>query len=1069
MLSIGKTRLSGEGYYLAAVADGVDEYYRGVGEAPGRWTGAAAVTLGLEGEVGAEQLRAVWAGQHPVTGEALGRFPGREIAGYDLTFRAPKSVSLLALLGDPDTAQTVTAAHEAAVDAAFSSIERNAARSRTGKNGVHQVEVQGLAAAAFRHRTSRAGDPHLHTHVLVANMGQGPDGTWRTLDGRWLYLHAKTAGYLYEAHLRDELTRRLGVEWEPVRNGIADIAGIDRSVIDHFSDRRRQIEEHLDELGFRSARAAELAALETRQAKNTSLDVGSMRQVWEAKAAEIGFDPAELAQVVDRVPRSFPVSVPGSVPVSVPNPGQDHVAEQLLGPNGLTAKASTFDRRDVLRGIAERMPAGATVAQIEAMADDLLARPEVIRLMMPATGTGLLGSDVIRRADGTVIAASSPEPRWSTLELIGLEQDLVDRATTRAGDGSGIVPHQVLNRVLASRPTLEAEQAEMVTRLTRSGNGIDVVSAAAGTGKTYTLDAARDAWQAAGYRVIGAAQAGIAAQELQSTAAIESSTLAMLQIDLDTGRTRLDARTVLVIDEAGMAGTRTLAPILVAADRAGAKVVLVGDPRQLPEIDAGGVLTGLSERLGPIELTHNRRQRQQWERDALAELRAGDIDVALTAYADNGRIVTGTNAHEVRRAIVADWWSYRLAGGTTTMTAFRRDDVDDLNGRARAYLARAGQLHGPTLEINDRPYQAGDQIVCLRNNRRLGIHNGTRATITNIDPDHHTITIETNRGEVRLPAGYVDAGHIAHGYATTIHKTQGATVDRGLLLGTDELFRERGYVAMSRGRLSNHLYLLGATPTDDPAGHGPPAPTLEPTDAVRQALHHQSEQRLAIDTGEPLSTVDKLVTERHRLAGVLATCPPDRCHDVTALTARRHESMQEIDPLIARHNELAFRKVRGPVARRELRDLREQLGPLSEGVGRLDAELENARRDVVSREQFQIEHAPDADLLDTIDRQLDQHLQTRVRKIAEHPTDYHRQILGNVPTDPEHRTKWMRGAAHLERHHLDLDQNPTRPDTPTLRARKDRAEALARHEVAAIPRDREPVQRSIDPDLGLGL
>ena len=159
---------------------------------------------------------------------------------------------------------------------------------------------------------------------------------------------------------------------------------------------------------------------------------------------------------------------------------------------------------------------------------------------------------------------------------------------------------------------------------------------------------------------------------------------------------------------------------------------------------------------------------------------------------------------------------------------------------------------GPTLEINDRPYQAGDQIVCLRNNRRLGIHNGTRATITEHRPrpPRHHHPDQPRRGQ-RLPAEYVDAGHIAHGYATTIHKTQGATVDRGLLLGTDELFRERGYVAMSRGRLSNHLYLLGATPADDPAGHGPPAPTLEPTDAVRQALHRQSEQRLAIDTGEP--------------------------------------------------------------------------------------------------------------------------------------------------------------------------------------------------------------------------
>jgi conjugative relaxase-like TrwC/TraI family protein len=1072
MLSIGKTRLSGEGYYLAAVADGIDEYYRGVGEAPGRWTGDAAVGLELEGEVGADELRAVWAGQHPATGEALARFPGREIAGYDLTFRAPKSVSLLALLGDPDTARTVTAAHEAAVDAAFSYIERNAARSRTGKNGVHQVEVQGLVAASFRHRTSRAGDPHLHTHVLVANMAQGPDDVWRTLDGRWLYLHAKTAGYLYEAHLRDELTRRLGVEWEPVKNGIADVAGIDRTVIDHFSDRRRQIEEHLDEIGFRSARAAELAALETRQAKDTTIDVGSMRQVWESKAAEIGFDPASLAEVLDRVPRSFPVSVPGSVPVSVPTPGQDQVAEQLLGPNGLTARASTFDRRDVLRAIAERMPAGATVAQIEAMADDLLTHPEVIPLMMSATGTGLLGSDVIRRADGTVIAAAAtPEPRWSTLELIGLEQDLVDRSTARAGDGSGVVPDQILTRVLATRPTLEPEQAEMVTRLTRSGNGIDVVSAAAGTGKTYTLDAARDAWQAAGYRVVGAAQAGIAAQELQSSAGIESSTLAMLRIDLDTGRTELGARTVLVIDEAGMAGTRTLAPILAAADRAGAKVVLVGDPRQLPEIDAGGVLTGLSDRLGPIELTHNRRQRQQWERDALAELRAGDIDVALTAYADNGRIVTGTNALEVRQAIVADWWAYRLAGDTTTMTAFRRDDVDDLNGRARAYLTRAGQLHGPVLEINDRPYQVGDQIVCLRNNRRLGIHNGTRATITNIDPDHHAITIETNRGEVRLPGEYVDGGHIAHGYATTIHKTQGATVDRGLLLGTDELFRERGYVGMSRGRLSNHLYLLGATPADDPAGHGPPGPTLEPADAVRQALQHQSEQRLAIDTGEPVAAwpIGRLVTERHRLLTVLAACPPDRSYDIAALATRRQQVTEGLAPILERHNELADRKLRGPGTRAEQRDLRQQVAGLTDGLSRLSAELDDAKLGMSTREQFHTDHANDASRLEAVEHLLARHLDSRVQHAGENPTDYHLRILGPVPADPAQLATWLRGAAHLERHNLGLDHDPTQLSTSTPRSRGDRAEALARHEVVTIPRVREAVQRGIEPDHGLDL
>ncbi len=843
VLSIGKVRLSGEGYYLAAVADGVDEYYRGVGEAPGRWVGDAAGPLGLEGEVAAEELHAVWAGQHPETGEGLGRFRGRQIAGYDLTFRAPKSVSLLAGLGDTDTVRAVTAAHEAAVDAAFGYIQRSAARSRTGAGGAEQIEVKGLVAAAFRHRTSRAGDPHLHTHVLVANMAQGADGRWRTLDGRWLYLHAKTAGYLYEAHLRHELTRRLGVEWGPVRNGIADVAGIDRRVLEHFSDRRRQIEEHLDELGFRSARAAELAALDTRTAKDLSADAGSMREAWEAKAAEVGFSPEHLGLVLDRVPTM--------VPEEVPTPGHSALAADLLSPSGLTAKASTFDRRDLLRAVAERMPAGATVAQIEATADQVLTHPEVVTLIAPSETIGALGSTVIRRDDGKVISTVNlDEGRWSTIELVNLERRLVHHALSRIGEGAGIAPPELLDAALRRRRNLAYEQSLMVQHLTSSGNGVDVVSAAAGTGKTYTLECTREVWEAAGYRVIGAALAGIAARELETNAGIPSWTLAALRMDLDAGRQHLDHRTVLVIDEAGMAGTRTLAPLLDLAARSGAKVVLVGDPRQLPEIDAGGVLNGLAHRVGAVELTENRRQRSHWERDALRELRAGDLDTALDAYAAHGRLVTAPTALDVRRQMVADWWTHHSAGETTAMAAYRRSDVDDLNGRARAYMQEAGLLTGPELEINGRPFQAGDHIVCLRNNRRLGINNGTRATATNVDPDQHTIEIHTTRGSVRLPADYIDGGHLAHGYATTIHKTQGATVDHGLLLGTDELFRERGYVGMSRGRLTNHLYLVGVTEPDDTAGHRLPEAEATPAETVRRALERLDQRHLAIDSGD---------------------------------------------------------------------------------------------------------------------------------------------------------------------------------------------------------------------------
>ena len=1061
MLSIGKITLAGEGYYLDAVADGVDEYYRGVGEAPGRWLGSASHDLGLGGEVEPSDLRAVWAGEHPGTGDRLGRFPNREVAGFDLTFRAPKSVSLLAALGDPDTARQVRAAHDAAVDAALGYVEREATRSRSGKGGVTQVEVGGVVAAAFRHRTSRAGDPHLHTHVLVANMAEGADGVWRTLDARWLYLYGSTAGYLYEAQLRHELTGRLGVEWGPVVNGIADIDGIDQAVRDHFSDRAKQIQEHLDETGFRSARAAEIATLDTRTAKDpTALGEGSMRDVWEAKAAEIGWDPATLADTLRRVPDPVPTLVLGEL------------AEDLLSGEGLTKQASSFDRRDLLRGLCQRLPAGAALAEIEAMADEVLARAEVVRLV-ETDSRGLLGSNVIRRADGTVVAAPAVgEVRWSTAELIGIERHVVDRATARRSDATGVVPSEVIDAVLARRPTLSVEQADMVQRLCSSGNGIDVVCAAAGTGKTYTLDAARDAWEASGHRVIGAALAGIAGQELQSTAGIDSTTLAMLQIDLDAHRVRLDERTVVVIDEAGMAGTRNLAPILDAADRAGAKVVLVGDPHQLPEIDAGGVLTGLAKRLDPIELVENRRQRSQWERDALDELRCGDVDAAFAAYRANDRIISAPTAIDVRRAMVADWWSHRVAGDTVAVTAYRRDDVDDLNGRARAYLTRAGHLSGPELVLDDRPYQAGDQIVCLRNNRRLGIHNGTRATITTVDPDRATMTITVEDRHVVLPTQYLEEGHIAHGYATTIHKAQGATVDRGLVLGTDELFRERGYVALSRGRTSNHLYLVGATDTDHGTGHGPPTPTSDPADVVQAALHRHNDKRLAIDTGEPLALwpIEDLVTEHHRCTDVLAACPPDRSHDITALTTRRHDLQAEIEPLGYRYNELADRRLKGPGTRSEMRDLRDQIIDLSAGLDRLTTELDSARRDAGAREHFQTDHAHEAALLDAVDTEIDDRLHARALQVAENPSAYHLHILGPVPDQPDHLATWIRGATILDRHYLGLDREPAqRERSPLLGGRREKAEMMARLEVMAIPPEVEPVQSTIEQDLGLDL
>ena len=285
MLSVGKVTTAQGGYYLEAVAHGREDYYTKSGEVPGRWLGIGSVALGLDGEVRDEDFVAVLAGVSPLDGEQLCR-SNRRVSGLDLTLSAPKSVSVLWALGSSSTTTAVAAAHDAAIEATVAFLERTAVKARTGHNGVGQVDGEGLIAAAFRHRTSRAGDPQLHTHVVVANATRCEDGSWRTLDARWIYGYARTAGFLYQAELRRQLTARLGVSWTDVDKGVAEIAGIDRRVLREFSRRRIEIEHALG-TERSSVGAARTAALATRPAKRTD-SFESLLTDWRTRADALG-------------------------------------------------------------------------------------------------------------------------------------------------------------------------------------------------------------------------------------------------------------------------------------------------------------------------------------------------------------------------------------------------------------------------------------------------------------------------------------------------------------------------------------------------------------------------------------------------------------------------------------------------------------------------------------------------------------------------------------------------------------------------------------------------------------
>ena len=850
MLTIAKLAAGGEDYYLSTVAPTVEDYYTGEGEAPGRWIGRGREALDLSGVVAPVALRHALGARSP-DGEPLLAQNQRKVPGFDLTFRAPKSVSLLWALSDEEVSAKVRRAHDRAVAASLDYLERNAARTRRGRGGAERVAVDGLVAAAFRHRTSRADDPLLHTHVLVANVGRtSDDGVWRTLDGRQLYLHAKTAGYLYQSHLRDELTRELGVDWQPVTNGYADIAGVPRDVIEAFSRRRAQILEHLEEVGHDSAAAAQVATLATRPAKSHA-PVDELRERWRERSQEHGFGPRQVARLLGR-------ATPEVAEPSRLRP----LAERLLSPDGLTAHASTFGRREAIQGWCEELRLGSSILDVERYADRLLSPSfgGVLRLTGAAGPARTVAtSEGIRLADGRLVRSAPDEPRYTTPELLALEQRLVDRATARLDDGVAGVDPGVVARVIGQRSTLRDEQADAARRLTTSGAGVEVLVGRAGTGKTYTLGIAREAWEEQGIPVVGCALAARAALELQTGSGIRSATIARLLGDLDDWGSGLPPGGVLVIDEAAMVGTRTLARLLDEAGRSTTKVVLVGDHHQLPEIDAGGAFRGLTYRLPSIELVENHRQQEGWQRDALAALRHGEPADAVGAYDDHGELVVGRTADETREQLVGDWWHAVAEHGTeAVMVAASLRDIDDLNARARVLLDEAGALRGRPLEAAGREYRVGDRILCLRNHGRLGVLNGTRGTVTDVDRDARALTFaRDDTGEqIELPADYLDAGWVDHGYALTAHKAQGLTCEATFVLGSDQIYREWGYVALSRGRQTNRLYLVGEPePEPDDPTH-PEALQPEdrtPAEVLAAHLQRSHQQALALDHGAPVS------------------------------------------------------------------------------------------------------------------------------------------------------------------------------------------------------------------------
>ena len=829
MLTIGKlgsspTQLA---YYQAQVAAGIEDYYAGRGEAAGVWCGTGAQTLGLPvgGEVDHDGFMALMRGRNPMDGTVLRVVgPCSTVAAVDLTFSAPKSVSVLFAIADERTAGELLAAHERAVAQALGYLEREACFTRRGQGGAESVRGDGFIAAVYRHRMSRAGDPQLHTHLLVANLTRAA-GRYTALDAHPVYEQKSAAGAVYRAVLRDEVRERLGWAcWRPAGRGLFEIDGVPEAVLRHFSQRRVEIEERALELAGRAA--GELSrermqgiALATRRAKQYGVDGAGWREQARARAAEHGLGHAELVALQQRDG------------VDVDHPDVAMLATRLSGPSGLTGMHNTFARRHALAEIAGAFSQGATAAQLEsatsAYLDDSSVRPSS--------------------------AQGSAEARFTTVGLLACEAEIIAGAQRRGVEATGTLDGELVDRVLDRfGSALNEDQAGAVRQLTSSGRGVEVVQALAGTGKTTMIGALAAAYQQAGWRVVGAAPTGRAARELRDAAAIPAATMHSLAEELD--RTRgFKARTVLVIDEAGMAATRVTAQLFAQAERSRVKVIAVGDCGQLSSVEAGGWLAALSRRQPGPTLKEVIRQHDPEERQALQALHDGQP----AAYLDHKQDAVSVHDSEgdALAAAVDQWDGARCEHGLGRAVMITSDNHtrEQLNQAARERLKREGALSDRGVQVSGREYAPGDRVITRRNDRYRDVDNGTLATVIEVDGRTHRMLVETDFGQEReLDLAYVSQ-HVEHAYALTGHGAQGATVTWAAVIGRPEEFtREWAYTALSRAREKTALHVISEHPhQDQEREHYAPSPgdrgRAQTLAALHRAMTRSELETLALD------------------------------------------------------------------------------------------------------------------------------------------------------------------------------------------------------------------------------
>jgi len=1102
VLSIGKLVVGQQRYYEQQVAQGRDDYYSGRGEAPGEWVGAGAAALGLDGRVSADQFNALIAGADPRDPSVrLRNGPEPTVAALDLTFSAPKSVSVLFATAGGEVAGELVAAHEAAVRAAVGWLEDTVVEVRRGPQGRVTQPGEGLIAAAYRHRMSRALDPQLHTHVVAANLTRGPDGRFTALNGTPLYRAAKTGGYLYQAHLRAEVSERLGLEWGPVRKGAAELKDVPQTALEEFSRRRHEMQRAAADGGFSldTKRSAEAAAVDTRERKQYGIETHTWREEIEARAAEQGLGRDDIAELVakgrerlERSERSSVIGGAGVLDATADDRDFRALAERLAGEHGLTERSNTFDERAVLQEFAQAAEQGVRVPEVRGRSDRFADLDDVLR---------------------------TREGKMTSADLVACERRLIESALSRVGERCAVVPKDAIDHAVAGadRP-LTTEQEEVVRASARSGHGVDVVEALAGTGKTYTAGVLRSLYEACGYRVIGLAPTGRGARELSDEAGIASSTIDRALIDLEQRDVGFAKRSVIVLDEAGMAPTRLTARLLEHAAEAGAKVVAIGDSGQLPSVLAGGWLRAVGDGVGALRLTEVMRQRDPGERRALGALHDGVPDRYI-AWADGEDRIEVVRGDVVVERAIEEWVPAAAEQGHGQAVMIARDNETRarLNDLARAHRADLDEL-GEECSYGGTPVAVGDRVICRRNDARVGVDNGTRGTVRHVNDAR--VVLETDSTAMReLPAGYV-ADHVEHAYCLTGHGMQGGTVEQAVVVASPEdLTAGWSYSALSRARGATRLLIANRDRQDEaraelaPEAERPAQARSEVLARVARrmlvrddedlaveqlpgagreddpslACHRGDRESVAQERGaassepiEPAPSVNRLIELRDRISrmqlvlGALPTRPLARFdeldvqeRDLAGQRAEREERLASLEPPTRR-----FGRAHDPhcVMREFLQFAIEMDERALSDVG---ADRARLQRELGDPDQIRSERDGIENAIVELRREHDQLRDVLAERATERRPEWLIETFGQRPSGGRDRETWDQAARAVAGFRLDQDvvdhDMPLGPEPPdNSERRRNWNEANTALQRAQRQLGHEPPATDRGVDLGLG-